>query len=345
MVKILYKLNLWVIFFTLIAYVAPFVNPHTASFFIFVGLAYPWLLLANVIFIGLWGLSRMKYWWYSAICVLVGWMYLSRVVGFSFLKENIPHNALKVMTYNIGGVLVKGNKLMKLNSFIENQNCDIVCVQEFVSPEAFKYQLENVIQLSKYPYNMPCEGSTTAIFSKYPIIKKGIIKFDNANGVNGCSFADIQVGEKAIRIYSVHLHSNSVSDLADDLAKKADYEESETWSKMFRMLRYVRRNAKLRANEAEKIKAHALSSPYPVMICGDFNDIPVSYSYHVLSEGLQDAFQKKGFGFGVTYNGNIPALKIDHILSDNHFDVLSCDILKVPYSDHYPVVSQMQLKL
>lgn len=342
MVRLLYKLNLWVIFFTLIAYIAPFISPHTASFFIFIGLAYPWLLLCNVIFIGLWSLSRMKYWWYSFVCILLGLSYLSKVVGFNFLKDKIPKNTLKIMTYNIGGVTIKGDKLFKLNDFIKKQECDIICIQEFSSPDAFKYQIQNTVELGKFPYMMPCEGSTVAIFSKYPILQKGIVKYDNANESNGCSWADIQMGEKTMRVYSVHLHSNSVSDLANDLAKHADYEEKETWSKMFRMLKYVRRNAKLRALEAEKIKAHAASSPYPVIICGDFNDIPVSYSYHTLSANMQDAFQQKGFGFGVTYNGNIPALKIDHILVPQQYEVLDCTIFKVPYSDHYPVVSVLK---
>lgn len=345
MIRFLYRFNWIVVVFTLLAYCAPLISPHTASLFIFLGLAYPWLLFFNILFILFWLLSRKKYVGLSVITVLFGWSYLSQIIGFNFIKDSTPNNALKVMTYNMGGVTVKNNKLAQLNNFIKKQNCDIICAQEFSVNSAFKYQLENVIELARYPYNVSIDGNAVCIFSKYPIIQKGIVKFDKSNDTNGCTWADIQLKDKIIvRVYAVHLRSNSVSGIADDLAQHTDYEEKETWAKMFRMLKLVRRNAQIRANEAEKIKAHIQTCPYPVILGGDFNDIPISYTYSVLSSDLQDAFQEKGRGFGITYNGNIPALKIDHILTSSHFKLWDCSILEVPYSDHFPVVSTMQIQ-
>ena len=344
MVRFLRKINLWLIFFTLIAYSAPFISPHSVSFVLFIGLAYPWLLLLNVIFIILWALSRMPYWWYSAVCILLGWNYLISVVGFNFRDKTPSGQSLKIMTYNVGGVTVKSDKLFKLNDFLAAQNCDIICAQEFSGTTAveFNNQTERLSVLSQMPYNVPCQANTVAIFSKYPIVQKGSLSFENANGSNGCSFADIQMANKIIRIYAVHLRSNTVTDIADDLADD-NYEKRATWSKIFTMLKRVRKMAQHRAKESEKIAAHIASSPYPVILCGDFNDIPVSYSYNLLSTNLKDTFSERGFGFGVTYNGNIPALKIDHILTDKKMAVFSCKILKVPYSDHYPVVSEIGL--
>ena len=345
MIRFFRKLNLWIVFFTTLSYFSPFISPQTASIFLFIGLAYPWLLLANAFFIFLWVVSRMKYWWYSAVCILLGWSYMTSVVGLNFFKkQKNTEKEVKIMTYNIGGVAPTGDKLFKMNDFIALQNCDITCVQELCSTDAFKYQIERIVALGKMPYHVPCFKSGVAIFSKFPIVQEGHVFFDNSNDSNGCAFADIQINDKIVRIYSVHLRSNMVSDIADDIAKNGDYEEKKTWSKMFTMLKRVRKMAQMRAKESEKIEAHIASSPYPVIVCGDFNDIPVSYSYHVLSEKLKDAFQEAGVGFGVTYNGNIPALKIDHILVDKKLDILSCKILKSSYSDHYPVVSELKFR-
>ena len=101
--------------------------------------------------------------------------------------------------------------------------------------------------------------------------------------------------------------------------------------------------AQIRAKQAEILTNHIASSPYPVIVCGDFNDIPVSYTYRTLSQNLNDAFEKRGFGFGTTYSGNIPALKIDYILTAKRIKIFNCTILKVPYSDHYPMVSELGL--
>ena len=342
MVSFLRKLNLWLIFFTLIAYTAPFVSPQTLSFVLFVGLAYPWLLLANVIFIFLWAASRMKYWWYSTVCVLLGWSYLSSIVGFNFFTKTPTGQVLKVMTYNVGGGGNSDN-ILKLNDFLAAENCDVMCCQEFAPPQGAASQIERFDILSKYPYTMISRNNSMLIMSKYPILKKESLSFDNPNGSNGCSYADIQINDKIIRVYTVHLRSNVVSGLADDLEENADYEKKATWSKMITMLRRVRIMAQYRAKESEKIAAHIASSPYPVVVCGDFNDIPVSYSYSVLSQNLKDTYREKGFGIGVTYNGNIPALKIDHILTDKKITVFNSKIIKVKYSDHFPMVSEIGL--
>ena len=342
MVSFLRKLNLWLIFFTIIAYTAPFVSPQTLSFVLFVGLAYPWLLLANVIFIFLWAASRMKYWWYSTVCVLLGWSYLSSIVGFNFFTKKPTGQVLKVMTYNIGGG-GNTNNILKLNDFLTAENCDIVCFQEFSPPQGVSSQIKQFDELTKFSYTVISKNNSMLIASKYPILKKESLNFDNPNTINGCSYADIQINDKVIRVYTVHLRSNVVSGLADDLAENADYEKRATWSKMITMLRRVRIMAQYRAKESEKIAAHIATSPYPVVVCGDFNDIPVSYSYSTLSQNLNDTYREKGFGIGVTYNGNIPALKIDHILTDKKITVFNSEIIKVKYSDHFPMVSELGL--
>jgi endonuclease/exonuclease/phosphatase family metal-dependent hydrolase len=346
MVKFIRKVNLWVIFFTLLAYITPYVSPETMSFLTFVGLAYPWLLLLNLIFIFIWAASRMRYWWYSAACILLGFGYLMSVFGIHFLKGNTSDSNLKILSFNVGSSLSYENTIKKLNDFIKKQDGDVICFQEFAQNDiGLKNAINAIESLKSYPYKMRMDGNTNVFFSKFPITSKNIVPFENPNGGNGCNYADIKLSNsKIIRFYNVHLESNSVSGIADYLTEKAEFDKKATWGKVLTMLKLVRRNARKRANQAEKIAQHIASSPYPVIVCGDFNDIPVSYTYNVMSKNLTDAFKVKGHGFGTTYSGNIPALKIDYILTDKKIKPLSFDIPDVRFSDHFPVVSEVKIE-
>lgn len=341
MVRFLLKLNLWVIFFTLIAYIAPYVSPQTMSFLIYVGLAYPWLLLLNVIFIFLWSASRMRYWWYSAVCVILGWGHLTAIIGLNFFPEKL-NSPIKIMTYNLGYTQIEGKKLRNLSSFLDNQDCDIICLQEFCGSIAdLKYQSERIMALSKYPYKVWGSHSLNTIFSKYPILKSDTLSFEPQNLTNGCLYVDLQVNDRIVRVYDVHLQSNKVTGLTTELVEQMDYEKKEAWMKIYTLLKRLRLSAQHRARQAEKIASHITFSPYPVIVCGDFNDIPVSYTYRTLSANLNDTYKESGLGFAKTYSGNIPALKIDFILTDKKIKSAHTKILDVPFSDHYPTVSHL----
>jgi endonuclease/exonuclease/phosphatase family metal-dependent hydrolase len=309
------------------------------SFLIYVGLAYPWLLLLNLVFIFLWAASRMPYWWYSLVCVILGWNHLTAIVGLNFTQEKLE-NPVKIMTYNLGYTRIEGKKLKNLSSFIEKQDCDIICLQEFcASVSDLNYQSQRVFALSKYPYKVCGVHSLNAIFSKYPILESDTLSFEPQNMTNGCVYADLQVQDKIVRVYDVHLQSNKVTGLTTELAEITDYENEETWMKIYTLLKRLRLSSQHRARQSEKIAAHIASCPYPVMVCGDFNDIPVSYTYRIISNNLNDTYRESGLGFAKTYAGKIPALKIDFILTDRKIKSANTEILDVPFSDHYPTIS------
>lgn len=360
--RFLRKLNLWVVLFTLCAYLAPYISPVQMSFLMFVGVAFPWLLVINLIFVSIWALSRIRYWWYSAVVILIGWTHLTSVFGIHYkpinqliaLKKGAnteggrSDTSIRVMSYNLHGGIAPNakNKIMArldLSRFLENQNPDVLCLQEFILAwgENFDNQMLNDIPFLKtYPYWVRVQGNDLAIFSRFPILNSGILL--NRNESNGCTYSDISVHEQTVRFYSLQLQSNIVSNIADDLAKTKDLTDDESWFSIGRMLTRFRRHSIIRARDAEIVKKHISESPYPVILCGDFNDIPVSYTYKTLSDGFTDSFQETGRGFGTTYAGHIPALRIDYILTDSRFTPLNCSILRVPHSDHYPVVSDIQ---
>lgn len=353
MVNFLRKLNLWVVFFTLLAYCAPYISPAKVSLFLFFGLAFPWLLLANTLFILVWAVSRMRYWWFSSLTLLIGWTHLTAVFGVHFWQNTEgsarTENTIRVLQYNVMDYITPFHKdkfaaKKNLNHFFELQNADIVCLQEGgdFNENSMKHLTDLFPALSAYPYQSRQKGNEIIIFSRFPLINEG--KLEDAKTGNGCNYADVQIRDKQIRVFSLHLTSNKVSGMADDLAESGTLGDDDSWLSAGRMLMRVRRTGIKRTREAEYIASMIQQSPLPVIICGDFNEIPVSYAYKTLSEGLQDAFQQAAFGFSTTYNGNIPALKIDNILMSETIEARRCEILNVKYSDHYPMVADLDLK-
>ncbi len=354
MVRFIRKINLWVILLTLLAYIAPYISPAQMSFLMFIGVAFPWLLILNFLFVGIWALSRYHYWWYSAAVIVVGWSHLTSIFGVHFgqaqslnIEGEKKSVGLRVMSYNVHALVTPCAKntamaRLELSHFLEKQNADVICFQEYLyqwGENSDAQILDDIPFLKIYPYSIRIKGNDLAIFSRFPILNSGILlKRDDSNG---CTYADISVRGQNIRFYSLQLRSNIVSDIADNLAKRKDIIDDDSWLNVGRMLTRFRRYGIIRAKDSEIVKKHIKESPYPVILCGDFNDIPVSYSYKTLSDGFIDAFQETGRGIGTTYAGHIPALRIDYILIDPRFKPLNCFIFRVHHSDHYPVVSDI----
>ena len=350
MVNFLRKLNLWVVFFTLLAYAAPFINPAKVSLFLFFGLAFPWLLLANVIFIVIWSVSRIRFWWFSAITLLAGWMHLTAVFGVNFWKNREggvkSENTVRVLTYNTADFVMPYHKdklagRKGLNTFFQEQDPEIICLQEGGDFNSGNLQRITAFfpSLLSYPYQSRQLGNQIVIYSRFPIINE--VKLEGEKNGNGCNYADIQIGTKKVRVFGLHLTSNSVSGIAEDLAKSGEISDDDSWLAFARMLKRVRSTGIKRTREAEFIASHIQQSPYPVIVCGDFNEIPVSYVYKTLSNNLSDAFRESAFGFSSTYNGKIPALKIDNILMSPNIEARNCKIHGVKYSDHFPITADL----
>ena len=99
---------------------------------------------------------------------------------------------------------------------------------------------------------------------------------------------------------------------------------------------------KKRAEEARVIKEHMQSSLYPIILCGDFNDTPLSYAYNTISENLKDAFKESGKGIGQSFV-KLPALRIDYILHNESFKSYNYTKHKQKLSDHYAVSCKVEI--
>ena len=363
-------LNIIVVTLFLLACANSFLNPGRWWIISLLGLVFPLLLLVLLGFFigGLCFRSLRRWCLVSLAALLLGFTnihsFLAFHLGRGFRPDRPPHS-LRILTWNVrsfdefigrkNGSLEHRPKMME---FIGSQHADILCLQEFYdshNPKESAANISYIQQRLQYPYYLFSRDyrqyanlyeAGVIIFSKYPIIDSSNLNFlrpDGGHASESLISADIRVGEDTLRIFTTHLqsvlfrnkdfHNIAIIENVNDSILQAS-------RSIVKKLRYAFRE---RGNQAEQVRAQLDKSPYPSVICGDFNDVPNSYTYFKIRDGWQDAFIKKGFGIGRTYAYLSPTLRIDYILPDPHFDVLQCRKFPLPYSDHHPVVADLQL--
>jgi len=324
----------------LLSYVSVYISP--AKFWIpaFFGLFFLLLLVLNLCLGIGWALLHRKIAWINLIVLLPAILYLSSFIQVGHKIQEPAAPTIKLMTYNVHlfGSVDKNATLSDFAEYINKENPDVLCLQEAAAAnemtinQAFK----------QYPYYYYCctkSGSTiygNVTFSKYPVINADEFLF--AESGNRCLYTDIVIHGDTIRIYNNHLQSISLNLERTALRIRKEELRNEELRDVSIKLRtaFIKR-----AQQVDIMSAHVLSSPYPTIMCGDFNDTPVSYTYHKMKGKLNDCFTKAGKGMPSTYRGFWPAFRIDYILCAPFFQTVNYQVPKVNYSDHYPVIVQL----
>jgi len=227
----------------------------------------------------------------------------------------------------------------RIQNYLRNKNADIICMQELSSPMSKKFN-PFVTALSEPDPNMnstnPGQHTGPAIFSRHPIIRKGEIMFENTE--NMIVFADIKMMQDTIRVYSCHLQSYQFTKDEINSIETLSIEDQERNLRGIRAVGYKMKQAFIkRTSHARKLSESIQKSPYPVIVCGDFNDSPTSYTYRTVRGNLKDGFVDSGAGTGNSYLGTLPSFRIDYILYSPRFTGYNFTVDKVDYSDHYPL--------
>lgn len=326
---------------TFLSYLSPYINPALFRWAAFFGTAFPWFLLANVALLGVWAFRLNRFALYHLGMLVFGWQHVTAFVGLNFGKNAAPENAITVVTHNLGG-LFRGINLedeewggifSNYTNFLKDSGePDILCVQE--TGRKFFRALGPQLGL---PYVFDLNRSGNAILSRYPVLRGGQLPFGRPENVS--IWADLKIEKRTVRVYNVHLQSNKVTSDTQRVIKDSDLQDEQTWRDITRVLRKVGGATSIRAGQAATLRDLMAASPYPVILCGDFNDTPNSYVYDLLAEGLTDTFRERGAGLGTTFGGAIPFLRIDYVLADPTLKVYDCRVPRNPVSDHYPVVA------
>ena len=233
---------------------------------------------------------------------------------------------------------------------------DIACFQEMVAEDSTVKDHGHVDEFLEkmnfpdyfYSYNSKEDFWGYAhfgiiIFSKYPIINKKTISFYPNDYNSIFQFADIVKGEDTIRVFNIHLQSLRFSRENLKYIDKPTTEKAEVLKESKSIIGKFRTGFLKRQKQADRIRAEIDMSPYPVIVTGDFNDVPNSYAYHTIGRGMKNAFVEKGAGLGRTFSGISPVLRIDNIFVGNKMDVQQFQRFKKKLSDHFPIIADVQL--
>jgi endonuclease/exonuclease/phosphatase (EEP) superfamily protein YafD len=351
------------------SFLSPRISPEKIWFPAFLGLAYPYILLVNVIFMLGWIFLRKKEFLISLLAIILGWGTLTDYFSmhpFKFLKkehyENLAreqretNRQLKLVSFNVRAFDLSyrddhSSSREEILTFSRHEDLDILCIQEFYSFNLSGYrESEFCDKLNHLPYrhiayldSKHARGLGIATFSRYPIILTGRIPLEKSNNI--CIYSNILVDQDTFRIYNCHLQSVNLDSedyqILDSLKLRYDDQQIAEIKDISFRLRYAFIK---RAAQADLVAAHVAACPYPVIICGDFNDTPVSYTYRTIRNGLQDAFAARGWGLGRTYHGEFPSFRIDYILHSQSIETLFFSREKIMVSDHFPIISFLKMK-
>lgn len=343
-----FQLNILAVIFLFLAYMAPFIPPDRFWPLAFPGLAYPYLVFINVVFLGIWILLGSKRLWLPLISLLVGYADLANTYQL-IPKSASKERGITILSYNVHSFRVD-QRAQRLNNpkildYLNSVGADIICLQEGVPFKDGKLSPKGIVNaLSGIHYFQvvsPGNCSDIVTYSKYPMINKGELKFSSPSIL--VLYSDIKVSNNLIiRVYNCHLQSYSIDPddyfVIDSLSSGINNHQI----KEVRKVSFKLKNGFIwRAQQARTLAEHIRRSPYPAVVCGDFNDTPVSYAYRTVRGNLKDAFVESGWGISNTYNGLLPSFRIDYILTDVKLSPTRYKRDKVLFSDHFPVHCQL----
>ncbi len=327
---------------TLLSYTGPLLNPQLFGFAIAVLLIYPLVLIANLFFLIFYSYrAKIKSTVWVLFIVLAGYPIHSKLIAVSTSIAVPEKTDLKVVTFNANyGLSLMGDDtdgedfIPLLN---ETRKPDIWLLQEH-TPELEKW-LTNRIEFENRVHR---ENYRTAIYTDYEVVRSGLIPFGNLE--NSCIWADLKIDDQQIvRVYNIHLQSNRVTDHSRKLAEDGLDWRSPDFQTFLTILRNYNSASAKRVGQVDQLLEHLRQSPYPAVIGGDINDVPISYIYRRLARGRTDSFIQSGRGFGTTYMGAIPLLRIDCVFVEKEIKVIRHDLISGRFSDHKPLVVWLRL--
>ncbi len=331
------------------------ISPEQNSLLPYFGLLFPFFIVFNLFFLIFWAILRKWFCAISLFVLLLSLPYIKSIFPLSVVNPKVSEKdkTISILSYNVA-MFGEGRCFNEIFSFIEEKNPDIVCLQEFGFYKKSRLDRNFVFQKFKkyYPYQhvwyknqFKNKDYGVVTFSKYPIVKKQKIFYNSKYNIS--VFSDIVVGNDTIRVFNNHLESVKFSVKEKSDVNELNSEEilsQETLVLTESLLRKLGSAFQIRAKQADEVAYVINQSPYKTIVCGDFNDMPISYTYHKIKGCQNDLYVSTSCGFDYTYHDMAMLLRIDHIFVSPDFVPIDCEIFHIDFSDHDPVLGRVIVK-
>jgi endonuclease/exonuclease/phosphatase family metal-dependent hydrolase len=330
--------TLIVLILSIITAISGSLKPDPDSYINLIGLLLPLIIFSSLVFILYWSFRKSFFVLIPLLALSIN--YNSILNNIQFRAEESDQISFKKLSFKIASFNIHEFKfindqtsVIRVSEYVKSENISLICFQEYKVPY-FLNTAELIGVFDFMPYNFIKEPDKNeigmAIFSRYPIIRTNKINFEDTG--NGLIWADVKIdSSRVIRIINNHLQTtNYTRNRNADVTKKVES---------------LKRNAIIRAHQAEVVRAIIDSTKIPVIVCGDFNDIPTSYTFSTIKgENLADGFREAGSWLGGTFRGMGGLLRIDYILHSKEFKCLKYSNPNIALSDHRPVISELMFR-
>lgn len=359
--KIIIAFNILIALLFIAGASVQFFNPSHWWFLGLLTFALPFFLLILILFVVFWLFAKPFWAGISILTILAGWPAVKNIFAINF-SSNFhmakEPRSIRVMSWNIEQLNIQHYKdkpwiKEQMLDLINHYDPDIACFQEVVFGEKKKSvnyfaDIWKKLKFRDYFYSYAIKDDFDSyhhfgiiIFSKFPVItKQAFINYPNDYN-STFQYVDVITAFDTVRVFNIHLQSLKFSKENLSYLDKAGLKSDSNITESKSIISKMKTGFLKRSVQADFIKGEIEQSPYPVIVCGDFNDVPNSYAYETIGDGLQDAFVKKGVGISRTFSSISPTLRIDNIFADKRFTVTQFLRVKKLLSDHFPIIADL----
>lgn len=314
------------------------------------GLMFPFFWVANIVFVLFWLLFK----WKCIVIPMVGMLLCAHAIR-AYCPFNVsttpPGDCLKVLSYNVMSFGDDKSMPWEENPIVQylvQSDADIICLQEATNSYV-EQAFASLEALYPYRHIEKDPDSYVAFLSKYPIVSSKRIDYAS---INNCSIAhEVAVGNDTIIVINNHLESYRLSpedkeDYRSIIRNYKNPEENHTETKYLSLTEKLSTHDSIRGIQTDSVAKYIDGNRHrPMIVCGDFNTSPISYTHHRLTEYLNDAYTRSGNGTGFSYNRSGMYFRIDNILVSPDIEAYGAVVDRsIKTSDHYPIFCFVKLK-
>ena len=327
-------------------------NPADHPILSCAGMTFPFFLLINLLFLFFWLVFRIRMVWIPLLGYLLAYVPISIYMPINLRTSKLPEGTIKLISYNVceyGGNYKYEQGFEKVRDYLFDEDPDIVCMQEDVDTwrrYCFKHYEKKFAYNDTVHFNNNVLVNGVGIHTRFPIIRRERIPYRSLS--NGSVAWYLQVGNDTLLVINNHFERTHLNKEARKTYRgilKGDLKGDTARTESKKLLITLAESAAKRAPEVQAVRRYVEEhSQYPIILCGDFNDNPISYTRHEMAEVLNDCFKSTGRGLGLSYNQKGFQFRIDYIFCSDDIQPYNCQIdSKMDASDHYPIICWLKI--